>query len=102
MRLKLTLFNPHTTPEDVAGLLGEVTRVGREAWLDRPAPPRTVDAWSARAGAVAAGRWFVVGAGSGWVRLKLILFNPHTTPEDVAGLLGEVTRVGREAWHTLR
>ncbi|MFF2349559.1 hypothetical protein ACFVVL_07240 [Kitasatospora sp. NPDC058115] len=49
-----------------------------------------------------AGRWFVVGAGPGRVRLKLTLLNPHTTPEDVAGLLGEVTRVGREAWHTLR
>ncbi|MEV6975429.1 aminotransferase class I/II-fold pyridoxal phosphate-dependent enzyme [Kitasatospora sp. NPDC093806] len=32
VRLKLTLLNPHTTPEDLTALLAEVTAAGREVW----------------------------------------------------------------------
>ncbi len=51
-----------------------------------------------RTGRAVIGRTELPGEGPGRVRLKLTLLNPHTTPEEVTGLLGEVVRAGREAW----
>ncbi|WP_344332044.1 pyridoxal phosphate-dependent decarboxylase family protein, partial [Kitasatospora putterlickiae] len=55
-----------------------------------------------RAGRAVVGRTELPGEGPGRVRLKLTLLNPHTTPEEVAGLLGEVALAGREVWSAAR
>ncbi|MFB6893269.1 pyridoxal phosphate-dependent decarboxylase family protein [Kitasatospora sp. NPDC056327] len=55
-----------------------------------------------RTGRAVVGRTELPGEGPGRVRLKLTLLNPHSTPEEVAGLLGEVVVAGREAWSAAR
>ncbi|MET8700581.1 pyridoxal-dependent decarboxylase [Kitasatospora sp. NPDC004723] len=55
-----------------------------------------------RSGRAVVGRTELPGEGPGRVRLKLTLLNPHTTAEEVAGLLAEVVRAGREAWSAAR
>lgn len=51
-----------------------------------------------RGGRAVVGRTELPGEGPGRVRLKLTLLNPHTTPAEVAALIGEVVRAGRETW----
>lgn len=51
-----------------------------------------------RGGRAVVGRTELPGEGPGRVRLKLTLLNPHTTPDEVAALIGEVVRAGRETW----
>ncbi|MCX4756797.1 aminotransferase class I/II-fold pyridoxal phosphate-dependent enzyme [Kitasatospora purpeofusca] len=51
-----------------------------------------------RGGRAVVGRTELPGEGPGRVRLKLTLLNPHTTPAEVAALIGEVVRAGRRTW----
>ncbi|WP_431681657.1 pyridoxal phosphate-dependent decarboxylase family protein [Kitasatospora sp. KL5] len=53
-----------------------------------------------RTGRAVVGRTELPGEGPGRVRLKLTLLNPHTAPEDIAGLLAEIVRAGRRAEET--
>ncbi|MFF2952471.1 pyridoxal phosphate-dependent decarboxylase family protein [Kitasatospora sp. NPDC057965] len=55
-----------------------------------------------RSGRAVVGRTELPGEGPGRVRLKLTLLNPHTTAEEVTGLLAEIVRAGREAWSAAR